>query len=215
MEAAFAATFCNYEKQWKEGIRAWDKLLKKSLNQTAIRKLFIVGGSDAHGDFNFGILVNPLSGNLMTDNAFGKVRTLVYCEEFTEEKLAESLKNGQCVVTDGPVVKFKITGSENDRKKSGGLGETISITKPKLKFEIEWKSTKEFGPVKEIKLFKKRKSKLVGIKRHKPKDGFSDLITLEWEQKQKIAYYRVEAWSEKGSEKFYCFTNPIWVVRKS
>jgi len=36
---------------------------------------------------------------------------------------------------------------------------------------------------------------------------------VELLQKKNKAYYRVELCSKKGREKFYCFTNPIWVKR--
>ena len=63
--------FANYESQWKEGVKIWDKWLLKGLKKEPTRKLFVAGGSDAHGDFNFGIVINPLSGYFMTEHLLG------------------------------------------------------------------------------------------------------------------------------------------------
>lgn len=78
-----------------------------------IRYGSILGGSDAHMDFNFALRpVLPFTLLRFTDNAFGKVRTLAYMPEFHAEQdyekkrklLLTALKHGRCIVTDGPVV---------------------------------------------------------------------------------------------------------------
>lgn len=214
LKKLFWRTFSDYLKQWERGVKIWDKFLKEGLNQEPARKLFIVGGSDAHGDFNFGILVNPLTGNLMTDNAFGKVRTLAYCEELREERLMESLKKGRCIVTDGPIATFKIKGINNGKEVVGDLGDEILISEKKIEIEIEWKSTKEFGKIKRIKLIRNgeilNKDVLIRIEKD---EAWAGKKIVKLYQEEDKAYYRIELFSNKRREKFCCYTNPIWVKR--
>ncbi|MEW6326872.1 MAG: hypothetical protein AB1487_04675 [Thermodesulfobacteriota bacterium] len=82
-------------------------------NKEPIIPCSILGGSDAHMDFNFALRPNPIYVFLMfTDNAFGKVRTLAHIPGFKKnpdyagrkELLLKALMRGCCVVTDGPVV---------------------------------------------------------------------------------------------------------------
>ncbi len=202
----------NYETQWKNGIKMWDKYLLKGLSLNPVRKLYIVAGSDAHGDFNYSIVVNPLTGNFITDNAFGKVRTLVSREELTEAGLSESLKSGRYIVTDGPVVDFGIYGMRKGKLLKGSIGEDIEFQLSCFSFKVEWKNTKEFGKLQDIKIIKNGKpleNPALALKENERLQGLRKNIPIE--QRELIAYYRIEACSQKGEEKFFCYTNPIWV----
>jgi len=150
----------------------------------------------------------------MTDNAFGKVRTLVHCEELTEKSLTHGLKNGNSVVTDGPVVNFEIRGTKNGKLITGKFGQSIEVSESTLNIKILWKSTEEFGQFQDIKLVKNGSFLNINELTLKTGDKFNGSRNISIIQKKKIVYYRVEAYSRKGDEKFCCYTNPIWIIKK-
>ena len=112
---------------WHERIRrllrfSFGNIPKNKSVEIFPRKIYMFGGSDAHGDFNYQtsllatILDNKLfrlfgiSNRKMTSNAFAKVRTYVNFNgkpgEDNEEKSLNALADGNSVVTDGPVLTF-------------------------------------------------------------------------------------------------------------
>lgn len=122
-----------------------------------LRKYFILAGSDAHMDFNYSLRPKiPLFLQHLTDNAFGKVRTLVYLpkqdgQALTESNLYEALRNGGALLTDGPVVLFHLKIEGEDRVYR--FGETVPLPSGKnFELMLEWQSTPEFGSTQEIKL---------------------------------------------------------------
>lgn len=74
-----------------------------------LRKLYWLGATDAHGDFNYGSghtateldtpVLEYFNKRSVTSNAFGRVRTYVF------GKTIDAMKKGQCLMTDGPVVE--------------------------------------------------------------------------------------------------------------
>ncbi len=96
-------------------IRIWDRYMSQHLNSFR-KKALILGGSDAHGDFNYSIgkqLVlgwqwPPVDFDWIADaTALGAWRTAVYCPGgLTRDNILNGLKNGKTVITDGPVMIF-------------------------------------------------------------------------------------------------------------
>ncbi|MBZ0118762.1 MAG: hypothetical protein K8H88_17305, partial [Sandaracinaceae bacterium] len=85
------------------------------------RKLFMVTGSDAHGDFNWheDILSTRLqnastAGGMLVlhDGGFGRPRTYVFNDEWTPlagpNRPLEDLRRGRAVLTDGPVMMLSV-----------------------------------------------------------------------------------------------------------
>ena len=79
----------------------------KSLLIEQNRKIFISGGSDAHGDFSH---MTTIIGEL--DNAYGIVRTYIYTEDFSEDGILNALKSGHSIMTDGPLLIFNVTNKQ-------------------------------------------------------------------------------------------------------
>ena len=220
----------NFRKEWSKGLERWDDLLCQRLTKKDMKELFIAGGSDAHGDFNHGILRNALLiGNLMFDNAFGRTRTAVLLKEgeksleLTEANILSALAKGKSVVTDGPVIDFTISDGNGNKAR---LGETLSIkTERGLGFHLEWITTPEFGSVRRVAvkkgfLSRDRKPLWTWLTAYKPRreENLQGSLTLHRNQNEEIAYYRVEAvsvpeWTQARGrrERYSCYTNPIWV----
>lgn len=74
-------------------------------------------GSDAHGSFNYANtdMTMEITGNI-NDNAVGKLSTLAYCPAgmgTNGENILSALKNGNTVISDGPLLTMKIiSGSQ-------------------------------------------------------------------------------------------------------
>ena len=189
----------NHDDDRDSGLEIWKDLLLNG------RKIFISGGSDAHGDFSH---TTTVLGN--SDNAFGKVRTYVYTESFTEYGILDGLKNGHSIMTDGPLVTFSITNEHDD---TAIIGDEIAGND--LSLNIQWESTSEFGNVDHIyvrrgiigendegnEIYHLTPNTLSGA------ELYSDLA----EKIPSPSYIRIEATSSVGGEIYRCYTNPIWV----
>ncbi len=119
-----------WEIELKRGLNDWHRRIRELLrfsfedtpNDKFPRKIYMFGGSDAHGDFNYEtsllatILDNKFfrafkySGRELSTNAFAKVRTYVNFNgklgADNNEKALNALADGNSVITDGPVITF-------------------------------------------------------------------------------------------------------------
>lgn len=170
------------------GTAQWDRLLRWGLDLARTsqigwlepgepRRLFMAGGSDAHGDFNYrreGYMIGP---DKTTDTAIAKVRNLVEvgaprgaCRAadgkcgaldpadpgHSQDQVAEALGEGRFAVTDGPALRVLV-----DRDRDGQIdptdypmGATIELyAGEELPLLIEARSTGEFGPLDRIDLY--------------------------------------------------------------
>jgi len=189
----------NNDNDRDSGLKIWEDLLLSD------RKVFISGGSDAHGDFSHSTTVLGDS-----DNAFGKVRTYVYTETFGEDGILDALKNGHSIMTDGPLVIFNITNEYGETKI---IGDEISGSQFTL--NIQWNSTSEFGTVSQITVY----NGTIGAKKENPTPIYSfspnnlNGVQTYKDLADKIpqlqtSYIRIEATTNKGKR---AYTNPIWV----
>ena len=224
-----------WSKELDEGVRKhWvNGLLIPSLREWkdkgTLRKFFIMGGSDAHMDFNYAFRPHmAFLIHYLNDNAFGKVRTLAYLPKsngraLTEENLYQAFRNGNALATDGPVALFSL------RPKNGGktyrLGNTVPLQPGEaLELTLAWKSTAEFGPVQKIKLYlgtTKGETDItdqIPFPRSRKKgyefEGSVEQTFSKWEAMP--CYLRLEASSgidpKTGEDLFRCVTNPIWIA---
>ena len=181
------------------GLEQWRRLL---LNGR--KDIFIAGGSDAHGDFSHATtVIGPM------ENAFGKVRTYIYSEEFTEEGILNALKNGHSIMSDGPLVIFNIT---NERGETAIIGD--EITGYDLTLNIQWESTIEFGNVSHIYFILGVIGETEGEidDYHLSPDSLSNSkVYTDLASKiplMKNGYVRIHATTDKGHS---VYTNPIWI----
>ena len=216
-------------------------------NKKIITPCSILGGSDAHMDFNFAMRPNPIYAFFkFTDNAFGKVRTLAYIHgfkkttEYRERKdlLLKALRQGRCVVTDGPVVIPTLVITHKDQsitrlicgiREDQGLPFYCVQEGDRFSLEYQLETPKESQGVKtELRLFYPQKvgDELREIPRgdtppiiHQDGLRYQESIRLDdilhgMEGTLKAAYFRFECNTvNKAGEKIgYCCTNPIWIT---
>lgn len=216
----------------------WRPLLLKGIaNEGDATQVFLVSGSDAHGDFNYeatfdvvdfvGKPSRGLSG-YAEDNALGKLSTVVYCPTGMGRRggdVLRALRQGRSVLSNGPLVIAGFDVDSNGSLEDAadiGIGQEISSSLDKLPpLQISWVSSPEFGPILSLRL-------VLGSK-----DGESnaeeialpptmalssqglfalDLRARLGNRAGRRLYIRLEARTRNSAgEEFRCYTNPIGV----
>lgn len=121
-----------WDAELQEGLIDWHRRIRSLLRfsfadapeEVFPRKIYLSGGSDAHGDFNYSTTLLAtvldkeifrqygLSRRSVTSNGFGIVRTYVDSAgkpgSGVEDQALNALSDGNSVVTDGPVLTFSL-----------------------------------------------------------------------------------------------------------
>ena len=183
----FAEAVDGVEEKLHHGAFTWDRLnhwgldLRKTRaldwlpSFLSPRRLFMAGGSDAHGDLNYrrtGYLVRTETIN---DDALGKPRNLVEVGALrgrrlprgenaapmavpSQAQVASALADGRFSITDGPALRIAVDRNANGVIDEGdtGMGDVVTLradAKHQLPLLVEWKSTPEFGRVTRVDLY--------------------------------------------------------------
>jgi len=129
-----------------EGASRWRELL------LAGKKLFIIAGNDAHGNFNRfrQVGIPHLKMREHYWHLFGRTRTAVWLEDqLNLTSLLAALKNGSACITTGPVMDLKLL-TPNGRMVR--LGETTN--EPVKTLLLEARSSAEFGPLQKVVIWR-------------------------------------------------------------
>jgi len=212
-----------YPDELLAGVAAWDALLGSSLSP--IRKIFLAGGSDAHGDFNYSTYFGLLD-SYATDNAIGKVQTVVFVPGGygpgnlpPMSEILSAYRAGRSVATDGPFLEIGIdrTGDggfdDPDDLAIGDDGSGVAIES--LPLTIRWASTLDFGPIVSVELIVGTDAGATAVYSVDPNaggEGYAgetvvDLSTYALEDQ---VYLRAECRTDRGDDAFRAYTNPIW-----
>lgn len=164
------------------GAAAWDKMLQWGLrpSQTGSlawipygmpRRVYMAGGSDAHGDWNYRREGSISGTSHTTDSALGKPRNLVNIGlsrpdsvvasdgssvgAFTQEQVTTALAAGAFSVTDGPAVRVAIDTNGNGVIDDGDvpMGSVGYLGNGTVPVIVEWLSTSEFQPVASLDVY--------------------------------------------------------------
>ena len=183
------------EEQLHHGAFTWDRLNHWGLDPRktlalpwlpsflAPRRLFMAGGSDAHGDLNYRRTGYLIRNEKINDAALGKPRNLVQVGApagpllprggslapvavHSQEQVSEALADGRFSITDGPALRIAVDldhdGVIDDGEPTMGDVVTLDPTRS-LPLLVEWKSTPEFGPVTRIDLYVGARSSQVDL----------------------------------------------------
>jgi hypothetical protein len=182
------------ERKLHHGAASWDRMNHWGLDtkltrdlpwleRNKPRRVFMAGGSDAHGDFNYrrsGYLLGtdelnttvigsprnlvfisqPPDGRLRLDSSTMTPlnRTVETAKRYSQEQVVNALKEGSFAITDGPALRIAIDTNENGQIDDsdvnlGGVAEIPFRAPMKVKLLVEWLSTSEFGQVSRIDLY--------------------------------------------------------------
>lgn len=192
-------------KEFDEGYKKWVQLLVTG------RRLYVLGGNDAHGDFNRCRKIKYPNTRVTEsyEHVFGKTKTYAYCgDDLSVAGIHKALRNGRTVVTDGPVV---IMQAENAAGEAAMIGDEITGTE--LSLTINARSSEEFGAIDRVILYwgdileEAERVEQVFVPE---KDGFSPVFSHKMNSKNE-GYIRVEAISSARGKSYLCITNPIWL----
>jgi len=196
-----------YDHSFYHGSEAWTKLL------LAGKKLSLIAGNDAHGNFNrFRQIGFPFfTLRESRSQLFGNMRTGVKINRaFDIQHLIQAVKKNRTLVSNGPVMEITI---KNEQGQFASIGD--EITGQQLNLAITAKSAEEFGRLESIKIFR---GNLIDKTETLEKiiDYFPDSFIFEMEQKvpdvSSPTYFRAELTAKKQDGNLTrCLTNPIWI----
>ncbi|MCP4544676.1 MAG: hypothetical protein GY832_46850 [Chloroflexi bacterium] len=205
-------------QKWAE--EKWDPVLQQGVDewpspdQLPERRPVFIAGSDAHGDFNYcvGIGWNYRQHGLIVDNALGRVRTVAHLPHHQSnqvppiDQILTALKQGSCVVTDGPVIEFSLRQNGQVAR----MGQVLVLDgndRPTVDITIH--TTPEFGPAKCAEVVTYMRGNGNGERNQTTVDvGKTASIALNGTR----GYCRIAVQTTgRDGEWFCCFTNPIWL----
>jgi len=200
-----------YEPKFAKSQKIWIKLLLDG------RRIYILGGNDAHGDFNRcrGVWYPNTKLKETKNHVFGKVRTYAHCgSNISTVGILDAIKNGRTIVTNGPISILQVL---NDNGKIANVGDEISGRDFTLM--INSRSSMEFGQIDKINIYRGdlvTKNEQIEKTFVPEKIGDDSQIiyrsfTYKMEHKNPC-YVRLEAISSVKNKKYKCFTNPIWLL---
>jgi len=200
----------SFDQFFFDGLEQWVALLLEG------KKKYIVAGNDAHGNFNRfrQIRLPMISIRDRFSQIMGKCRTGILApDEISIETIIRALKNGKCVISNGPMVAMEI----QDQSKSFTFGD--SVKNNRIKISVDSFSSPEFGRLKEIKILlgdletKKEKNML----NHRfSNETYRDRRSIEIDLTNQKGYIRAQLTSSTFDNKEKaCYTNPIWIISDS
>jgi hypothetical protein len=216
-----------YPHELLAGIELWDAALRANLESGSggePRKVFLAGGSDAHGDFNYATYLSL--DNYATDNAIGKVQTVVYVPgpygPGALPPIAELLaahRAGRSVITDGPFLEIGIDANgDGDWYGEGDLriGDAGVVAATGGHLVLRWASLPEFGPVAQIRLWAGTSAATTLLAGWDPSlegEGYSGDAHLPLDEFSLDGphYLRAELLTADGASGHRAYTNPIWI----
>jgi len=191
------------DKPFRRGLQSW---VQQLLNG---QKLFIIAGTDAHGNFNrFRQLWLPFLAFIESDiHLFGWAKTAVIVKgKLTRNSVLKALRNGACVITTGTVLNLEITNNKGEKV---SFGQTLTGTSFQL--QIQGQSSDEFGKFKNCKIWigdPERKVEKLLVSRTHFQNSFHYEESIPLDQCPSSFYIRGELNTAKNT---FCFTNPIWL----
>ncbi len=207
------------------GIDLWDQRLRAGLGSTR-PKILISGGSDAHGDFNYASFFGL--DNYATDNAIGKVQTVVFVPGGWSagdlppvSELLGALENGRSVATDGPFVEIGLDrNGDGDWDDTGDVrlgDEAVVNPTASLPLGVRWATLAEFGTVASLRVWVSTPSQTVAILDVDPSATGGGLagdtvVDLGGLGLSGPTYVRAECRTSDGNLGHRAYTNPIWLT---
>jgi hypothetical protein len=130
------------------------------LTEVEPRRVFMAGGSDAHGDLNYRQAGYFLGATALTDTAIGKPRNLVEmsaaASKHSQTQVVDALADGRFAITDGPALRIAIDMNGNGIIDDGDapMGSVVEQRDTSVvPLLVQWLSTAEFGGPERIDLY--------------------------------------------------------------
>ncbi|MBU4485460.1 MAG: CehA/McbA family metallohydrolase [Candidatus Delongbacteria bacterium] len=202
----------DFDENFFAGLTKWIKLLLKG------EKIFIVAGSDAHGNFNVFRQIKFPMFRLISKNKqiFGKCRTVIFSESNDKNAVISGLKSGNIYITNGPHILLNIDNGD----KIYDIGNTFVADSGDMEAELYINSSKYSGSIKAILLYRgsihSYNEKIIWKKEFiETIYNYSERIPLI---NDKIDHYiRLEVFTSSTNNngkrlEHRAYSNPIWII---
>ncbi len=216
----------------------WTKgLIEKNSNPNLQNwKFFISSGTDAHGSFNYSNTDLAYGMGNISDNAVGKLSTLIYSENgigTSGKNILTALKNGNTILSSGPIVTFGLSETENNTSPEITIGSDAVINYSDISnYNIitNAQTSEMFGYIESVKLTINTEDNIYEY----PLNNTADINSVYLDEvlesifgmnnipTDKYFLMRVEITTtknygnlatlyRKNNEHFRSYTNPIWL----
>ncbi len=199
-----AAQFWNGDKEafLKEGLRRWTRLLLRG------RRLTLIAGNDAHGNFNRFRQVGTPHLTLREEEreVFGRARTSVRIDgPLRLETVLDALRRGRAVCSDGPMAAFEL---ENNAGRFGIGDESPS----RGALTVNLRSSPAFGRFARVDLVigELQRQKETRRRLSPPAGSFESTLCMQLNDLPSPGYLRLEAETD-GPGRPLCCTNPLYL----
>jgi hypothetical protein len=191
---------------FRKGVSRWVDQLK------AGRRLSIVAGNDAHGNFSRFRQVGIPHLKMREDDSeiFARARTGVFSEDrLTFGRLITALQAGRAIVTDGPFAEILLKGADDFPYRIGDM-----YRGSRADLYIDVRSSAHFGPLRRVDLYigdvaEKTERRALSID---PEPGCTNIKTKRHlEHLPNHGWIRLDAESARNGKHFRCLTNPIYL----
>jgi hypothetical protein len=215
-----------YPGELLAGVALWDQLLVGGIASGAPRKVFLSGGSDAHGDFNFSSHMGV--DNYAMDNAMGKVQTVVRVPGGfapgnlpPTTEIVAALRAGRSVVSDGPFLEI---GMDRDGDGDWYGADDMMIGDHgawspglDLALGIRWASLPEFGPVVSLRVVggdSVGTTTWLTLNPDSSGQGYGGTATVDLDSAYAsgTCYLRAELLTDDDDVGHRAYTNPVWIT---
>ncbi len=219
---AGAAADDPYPQELLAGVQLWDSVVAGMIAGGNPRRVFVAGGSDAHGDFNYAS--HLALDDYADDNAIGKAQTVAFVpgpwSPTNLPPMADILaayRAGRTIITDGPFVEIGVdTDGDGSWYGSGDLvvgdaGVLNPATTADL--HLRWNSLPEFGSIAAVKVIAVDGAGAVVHAAYYPSSGLagSRVLPLGGQGFAGRVSFRAELLTSDGHAGHRAYTNPIEV----
>lgn len=193
-----------FDRRCEDGRDAWVRQLLRG------RRLGVLAGNDAHGNFNrFRQLSIPFVSLREADHQlFGRVRTGLFADANSPDAIIEALRRHRSIATDGPV------GMITDVEGRPVLGETLAAP---ATVRLVARTSEEFGRIERIEL----RRGIVGAAAEESLEFWESPGEMYWAWRVEVKelrphYLRLEITTHPGQRDnlaHHCLTSPVWFNR--
>ena len=130
---------------FEKGKKKWVKLLLSG------KKLHIVAGNDAHGNFNRFRQIGFPFWTLKEEHSeiFANDKTGIIVKDTEKDvDIIELLRMGKCIISNGPFLNIELL---DDKGEQFGIGQNFTQNSAKVKIAAE--SSNEFGKINKVQIF--------------------------------------------------------------
>ena len=221
-----------YPSELLAGLAAWDGLLRTCLlaspaggRWTPARKVFLAGGSDAHGDFNYSTYL--ALDSYATDNAIGKVQTVAQSRELHGPgNLPRRRRSSKPCASAGRLspmdlssrsVSIEMTmgiGTRRAISRSGTAAARIQMRRSPSSFAgHRCRSSGRSRPFACLRGDPRETSLLIGFDPTLSGQGYSGSTRIDLQAYgfDGPVYFRAECLTSDGDAGHRAYTNPIWI----